>query len=308
MTHSTNTPNIIAFGNPNEYQKLFHLLNNEFSNNDTYKNKPNQMSINANAPENVNSYEIKIRTKYYDSDLSLEIFPLNELDTKIDDKTIVENLEGVFLLVSQSSDHELIQSSKSCKNFFKSKENYLNILITNNYSDTMSQEKVNNFLNQCETFVEIKLELNQDHLSSKEESDSDNDESDFTSLDELINLIFVNNWSVRTLKSEKVSNKIKESEALNKEENKNDAKEEIIPSTDKTKIDEKSDRNPDDDEDDGEDDEFSFENLIMNLNDMRSKASSLSFEERKKYAETVVKNFWQSMGGDENEIADLDQD
>ena len=46
----------------------------------------------------------------------------------------------------------------------------------------------------------------------------------------------------------------------------------------------------------------------MNLNDMRSKASSLSFEDRKKYAETVVKNFWQSMGGDENEIADLDQD
>ena len=121
-------------------------------------------------------------------------------------------------------------------------------------------------------------------------------------------MIFVNNWSKRTLKSEKVSNKIKESEALNKEENKNDAKEEIIPNTDKTKIDEKSYRNPDDDEDDGEDGEFSFENLIMNLNDMRSKASSLSFEERKKYAETVVKNFWQSMGGDENEIADLDQD
>jgi hypothetical protein len=305
MTHSTTSPNIIAFGNLNEYKKLFHLLNNEFLNNVAYKNKPNQISINATAPENVNSYEIKIRTKYYDSDLSLEIFPLNELDIKIDDKTIVENLEGVFLLVSQSSDHELIKNSKSCKNFFKSKENYLNILITNNYSDIISQEKVNHFLNQCENFVEIKLELNQDHLSSKE--DSDNDESDFTSLDELINLFFVNNWSKRTLKSEKASNKIKEPEALNKEENKN-AKEEIIPSTDKTKIDVENNRNPDDDDEDDDDDEFSFEHLIMNLNDMKSKASNLSFEERKKYAETVVKNFWQSMGGDENEIADLDQD
>ena len=36
--------------------------------------------------------------------------------------------------------------------------------------------------------------------------------------------------------------------------------------------------------------------------------NSIYVEERKKYAETVVKNFWQSMGGDENEIADLDQD
>ena len=46
-----------------------------------------------------------------------------------------------------------------------------------------------------------------------------------------------------------------------------------------------------------ENDAFNFENLIMNLGDMRSKASNLSFDERKKYAEDVVKNFWGPGGG-----------
>lgn len=41
---------------------------------------------------------------------------------------------------------------------------------------------------------------------------------------------------------------------------------------------------------------------------MRAKAENMSAEDRKKYAERVVLNFWKSIGGDENEIENLDDD
>jgi hypothetical protein len=67
----------------------------------------------------------------------------------------------------------------------------------------------------------------------------------------------------------------------------------------------KSDASIDEDKYD-EESEFNFENLIMNLGEIKSKANDMSFEERKKYAENVVMNFWRSIGGDEKEIAGLD--
>lgn len=57
-----------------------------------------------------------------------------------------------------------------------------------------------------------------------------------------------------------------------------------------------------------EDDEFSVESLIANLNEMRSKASQMSFEERKQYAEKVVAGFWKSIGGDASELVNFDDD
>jgi len=295
MANLTNHSDIIAFGSANEYKKMFQILNNEFTTNETYKNKPNQIKINPKTKENENLFEINIMTKYYDSDLSLEIFQFNEIEAKLDVIKLEDNLEGVFFLISQNADLELLSNSKSCENFFKSKENCLNILITND-SDKISRERVKSFLNQFENFLEIKLDLNQDTI--KIQDDSDNDESDFTSLDELINLFFVHTWSNMRLKSENHPNKIKETEVV-KKESKIEKKERIPNGDDPKEV---------DDENSNAEDDFSFENLILNLNEMRSKASSLNFEERKKYAETVVKNFWQSMGGDENEIADLDQD
>ena len=54
-------------------------------------------------------------------------------------------------------------------------------------------------------------------------------------------------------------------------------------------------------------DPFNFEDLLMNLTDYKTKAEGLDFEERKKFAENVVLKFWESIGGDENEIGDLNE-
>ena len=45
----------------------------------------------------------------------------------------------------------------------------------------------------------------------------------------------------------------------------------------------------------------------MNLNEYKSKAEGLDFEERKKYAENIVLKFWESIGGDADEIGDLNE-
>jgi hypothetical protein len=50
------------------------------------------------------------------------------------------------------------------------------------------------------------------------------------------------------------------------------------------------------------------ESLIANLSDLRNKASQMSFEERKMYAEKVVTGFWKSLGGDMAELGSLDDD
>ena len=65
-------------------------------------------------------------------------------------------------------------------------------------------------------------------------------------------------------------------------------------------------KQPDDDNEEDEPDNFNFEDMLMNLGELKSKAASLSFEERKKYAEDIVLKFWETMGGDESEIAELD--
>lgn len=296
MDSSIKNLDIIAFGNSNDYRRVFEILNNQFTTNETYKNKPNQIKFNPKTTKNENLFELSITTKYYDSDLIIETFSFDELETELDKNNQRSNLDGAFFLISQSTDIELLLNSKACFNFFKSKENTLNILIING-SNTINQEKVESFLNKFENFIEIKLQLNQDKFERKDDSDND-DETDFTSLDELINLFFVHTWSNMRLKSGKVSNNQEDMTVQNKE-NVTEKKEENAEVQDSI-ID---DENNIDDED-----EFSFENLLMNLNEMKMKASNLSFEDRKKYAETVVKNFWQSMGGDQSEIGDLDQD
>ncbi|KAL5005330.1 hypothetical protein ScPMuIL_018786 [Solemya velum] len=50
----------------------------------------------------------------------------------------------------------------------------------------------------------------------------------------------------------------------------------------------------------------SFEKLFERLKTMKDEALILPPDERKKYAEKVVVSFWKAMGGDEDEIADLD--
>lgn len=52
-------------------------------------------------------------------------------------------------------------------------------------------------------------------------------------------------------------------------------------------------------------DEESFEKLFEKLKLMKEKAETMPLEERKKYAEQIAVQFWQAIGGDEDEIAGL---
>jgi hypothetical protein len=52
----------------------------------------------------------------------------------------------------------------------------------------------------------------------------------------------------------------------------------------------------------------SFEELFQNLNEMKSKAESLSPRQRKAYAEKMAIAFWKSMGGSESEVEGLSSD
>ncbi|XP_052803443.1 alpha- and gamma-adaptin-binding protein p34-like [Mya arenaria] len=54
--------------------------------------------------------------------------------------------------------------------------------------------------------------------------------------------------------------------------------------------------------------EESFEKLFEQFAQMKEKASVLPLDERKKYAEHVAIAFWRAMGGDEDEVGDLDSD
>ena len=100
------------------------------------------------------------------------------------------------------------------------------------------------------------------NLNKEIEDDDDEDE-----LDEFINSIFVHSWSDLKLKNESKATNLQEAE---KEED--------------------------------EDEEDEFEDLISNLAEMKTKASQMGFEERKLYAEEVVKKFWRSINGNEDEL------
>ncbi|KAI1301428.1 Alpha- and gamma-adaptin-binding protein p34 [Halotydeus destructor] len=52
--------------------------------------------------------------------------------------------------------------------------------------------------------------------------------------------------------------------------------------------------------------EPSFEELFSRFSEMKEKASSLNETERRKFAEQTAIAFWNAMGGDEDEVCDLD--
>lgn len=297
-----NSTNIIGFGDVNLFNKLFQKLNSQFSTNETYANKPNQISISGKTNQATNLFEMKITTKYYDLDLDLEILSLDMLEEKVgDNKVGAHGLEGIFFLLTQESDvHRL--NTVQCEQFLNDNQNCLSVLITDE-SSQIDQESVKHFLNKYEHFVPIELELMKETTVLSGEENDDSDESSFTDLDELINLVFVQSWSNMRLKNGKAAQASMPdtTSILENDVQTNDVK--VVEKPLLTNLQDDACENRE-----NEDDEFNFENLIMNLNEMRSKAENLSFDERKKYAENVVKNFWKSMGGDDSEIADLDED
>ena len=101
----------------------------------------------------------------------------------------------------------------------------------------------------------------------------DDDESE--AICELIDCLFVHQWPKMSLKLEQKPN-----------------------------IDQDLKQYDNDDEDDN--DEFDY--ILSNLNDLKEKATQLSFEERKKFAEEIAVKFWKSIGGQDDEINGLEDD
>jgi hypothetical protein len=101
-------------------------------------------------------------------------------------------------------------------------------------------------------------------------------------LDELVNSIFVHPWSEMVLKSS--SGGVQEAVGS------------VATSVATAEGEEAADEGA-----------FNFEEMLMNLNEYKAKADGLEFEERKKFAEDVVRKFWASIGGDDEELNDLNE-
>jgi hypothetical protein len=165
-------------------------------------------------------------------------------------------------------------------------------------------------LNLCEDEIRGKNSTNTQEINSNKHNDEDEEESDdeFDQMDELINSFLVHNWSTMKLKSTK--NKPSTRSLIGTAEAHQALLENNIlkPNNNDKKADnvaQKTSGNANENDDYNEDHEDEFENILMNVREMRTKADKMSFDDRKKYAEEMVKKFWLSIGGDEDELGSL---
>lgn len=256
---------ILCLGDRNQFHGLFDRINKQ-SGQDT----SNRIDISFE-----NKSLVRIDTKYYTIELDFKILSDKELDKESKPENI-QKIQAVLVLVDKNN-YNFVNSDKVA-NFFEKlykeeqTESILSILLSNNVN-CESCTDVSSFLEKYEHFTNIKLD--------------DQENEDFSSIEELINSFYVHSWSGMSLKSEKKTETRKESEKM---------------------IEKPSEKISDEPLNELNENEFNFENLLMNLKEIREKANNLSFEERKKYAETVAINFWKSIGGDMDEIGDLDDE
>lgn len=178
------------------------------------------------------------------------------------------NLEGILLFLNKESPNQNA-TEFLLKIFDENFEIFKSII-----RDGSNFEEVIENFKSIEDVIQINLT----------EDPSENDDNEvFSDLDELINSIFVHSWSNIELKDEKSNVKTSVADEI---ELKNETKEAVAA---------------------GNEDAFNFEELLMNLGGYKAKAEDLEFEERKKFAEDVVLKFWKSIGGDEDEINDLNE-
>lgn len=281
MTNLNKNPLLIAFGNLIDYETLFNKINNQFETNEKYKTSLNKLHFVKSTSKSDTAlavdYTININTKYYDLKLDLAVMNLHQTDlNQVKEKVSLQNnLQGVLLFLNNQHingtlSEYLVDTLNHNDSCFKS-------VITCEMTDV---HKI--FIDQLDNQVDDLITIN-----LTENSNDTNDEEAFTDLDELINSIFVHSWEDMTLKNE-----------TNLSDSNHQAS--------NVKTSNESNVNTNDHEDVKED-PFNFEELLMNLTDYKAKADSLDFEERKKFAENVVLKFWESIGGDENEIGDLNE-
>ena len=301
MSSSTiekNKPTLLALGDIDSYKSLFNQIKNQFLTKKMYKNSLNQIEFISSSNEN--SHLLRINTKYYDIDLNVE-FISSILD--LESSKNHQHLEAIFIILNKNNSHNFHQN-ESFERLVENNKNKLNILLSDNQLD---KETRDDFLNKFDEFVDLNISLDNREIKVEVGNDNDDDEDDqddYSDLDELINSIFVHSWSKMNLKDEK-NQTVSSNKTTNSQDSDRNTSEisdnTVAGSSVENKVDTKKLEDIDSDLN-----ELDFENLIMNLNDIRKKAENLSFDERKKYAENVVMNFWKSIGGNEEEIAGLD--
>jgi hypothetical protein len=284
---SDSTIEILAIGddlnstfNKNNLNNLFQFINKEFETNLKYKNGLNQIKFikediaptTTIAADDDSLLNLKINTKYYDLNGRVKLIDINNNDFQID------SIECLIIVLTSTLQIDQNLNDKIEKVLAQNGD-CLKLII--HYQKDQKDQKLdsiqtNKIRDKFEDFVEIFL-FNKNDQNDNESEDDD----DFDSLDELFNTLFVHNWSNIQLKE---TNKPQKTEKDHKDQ--------------KEKVEE---------EEEGEDN-FDFEHLLMNLQDIRSKGETMTFEERKKYAEDVVKKFWTSIGGEEDEIDGIESD
>jgi hypothetical protein len=310
---------VLAEPQPASFAKLAAKLNEHFKTSELYKGSPNKIEINTDLTI------MCIKTKYYNLNLRLELVSLDSLTSTGDllkeklerfhpSKGFV--LEGFLVLLSDNGElaklsiESFVKSIKLMNNNDEERpagddvtqlemnpNARLNLFITSNLSaesELIAQSLLEKYDDQNDYLeLNVDLEGSQSREVTQEDDDSE-DQDEFTDLDELINCLFVHSWSGLELVEQPA---------------KSEASQRVVATAtdlNKAKVDEK-----DEDLDDESADtlaDFGFENLLINLSEMKEKADGMSFDERKKYAEQVVVNFWKSIGGDMDEISGLDDE
>ncbi len=275
MSSHYSQSNILALGDLNAYRKLFNRINEKFGS--------NLLANNLNIIETSTScvFQLSIKTKYYS--LVSKLTVISSEDIQLKDP---EDLEGVFICLNKTDEFFYLKNESIQKLLAENKTCYKALIFSQKWLEITNLTKDLDDLIQIEIDLNRYSDLNQPtELVKNAETEQDDNEEDFNELDEFVNSLFVHSWP--HIKLENSPKQSKEAEKYQDKDHK------VV------------DDNESGEEDAAEEDNFNFENLISNLSEIKAKASGMSFEERKLYAEAVVTKFWRSIGGDEDEIEDF---
>ena len=259
---------MLAVGDLHDLQELFAKINAECKQDKQSANKLAIIELDEQTDKWAPRFRIDFDTKYYELQLSLIVIDTTNLAVdQVDFKALETRFSSLEgFIIYSNEQNEQCLLGKDFRQFLKSLLNLNNNCFQTLIRNSVTHLHAHELIEDFDDLIEINL------------SEVGSDEG-YSDLNEFINCLFVHGWQELKLKEP-----TEPAEAVSKQ-----------PDND--------DNNGDKEE---EPDNFNFEDMLMNLSELKSKAASLGFEERKKYAEDIVLKFWESMGGDKSEIDDLD--
>lgn len=299
------TCNLNLIGELNLFEKLFEIINlhekdisvNECSSGNKILILNDESAASSSCKSIEKCYLVKqmnIITKYYETKVNLNIF------SSIIDLNLIDNTDGIIIYLVANDEQTDYNTLFNCDIKNKFNDSHLKLLLVENLCkfDEIFKNKLVEFSHNNDIYIiELNLEKIFDQNSKKflkinktaslieandsSDNDSDNNHDHFEGFNDLLNTLYVHQWSIMN-KIEAKRNDNSESKAENIDNKKSEINEQ--------------DENKDDD----------LEDIIMNLHNMRAKALDMNEKERKLYAEDIVKKFWNAIGGDKDELDDLD--